>query len=198
MSHTLQIYAHSAHHLEDVERFGKNDPYAQFSLDFTEKKSFQKTAVKKNAGKDVDWNQNLNIDNFDPSKHHNLYVEILDEETTADEPIGFTAIPLRQVLDAPGQSFKGKFDLFTTDSKQKGTVTLTISALKPGQSAHGVNPTPELKGYSQIETDHQRRVKSLARKEKVADAGLAAAVIGGLIGAKALHDAHKKAEKTEP
>ncbi|KAF9348560.1 hypothetical protein BGX26_013041 [Mortierella sp. AD094] len=191
MNHTLQIFAHGANHLEDVERFGKNDPYAQFTFDISDKKSFHKTAVKKNAGKDVEWNQSITID-YDPNRNQILYVEVIDDEATVDEPIAFADIPLRQVLDAPGQSFKGKFDLYNADSKAKGTITLTLSVLKPGQAAHAATSGPELKGFSQLDSDHQKRFKSLKNKEHAADAGVLLAAGAAIFGAKALHDQQKK------
>ncbi|KAF9112576.1 hypothetical protein BGX27_003167 [Mortierella sp. AM989] len=198
MTHILRVYAHGANHLEDVERFGKNDPYAQFTLNFNDKDSFQKTVVKKNAGKHVEWNQGLNIDNYEPNLNHTLYVEVLDKETTIDQPIGFTAIPLRQVINAPNQTLKGKFDLYDSHGKEKGTISLTISAVKPGQPANDHTSSPEVNGYTQVETEHLKRFKSMKNKEKAADAGTAAAILGGIFGAKALHDAHKKTGKSEP
>ncbi|KAF9348558.1 hypothetical protein BGX26_013039 [Mortierella sp. AD094] len=199
MSHTLQIFAHSATHLDDVERFGKNDPYARFSFDFKNAKSFQKTAVKKNAGKDVEWNQDLSLENFEPSQNHTLFVEILDQETLVDEPIAFTSIPLRQVVDAPNQTFKGRFDLFTVDGKEKGTIALTLAVLKAGQSAHSVSGGVDQKGFSQIDTDHHHHIKALKNKERAAD-GAALAAAGALaFGAKALLDQqHKKPHVAEP
>ncbi|KAF9170449.1 hypothetical protein BGX21_009004 [Mortierella sp. AD011] len=191
MSKSLQIFAHGANHLEDVEHFGKNDPYAQFTFDLSDKKSFHKTAVKKNAGKNVEWNQEIIIE-YDPNRNHTLYVEVLDDETTADKPIGFADIPLRQVIDAPGQSFKGRFDLYTGDAKAKGTISLTLSILNPGQAAHVATSGPELKGFSQLDGEHQSRFKSLKNKEKASDLAVAAGIGAAILGAKKLHDEHKK------
>ncbi|KAG0007188.1 hypothetical protein BGZ80_004971, partial [Entomortierella chlamydospora] len=137
MSHSLQVYAHGADHLRKVDHLGKNSPYAQFSLDIHEKKpSFEKTAVKKHAGENVEWNENLTISNFSPSEHNTLYVEVLDHEILADAVIGYAAIPLRQVAEAGGNIFSGKFDLFNSKGEQQGTIDLTIADLKPGQDAH--------------------------------------------------------------
>ncbi|KAF9112572.1 hypothetical protein BGX27_003163 [Mortierella sp. AM989] len=196
MSSSLSVYVHNADHLEDVERLGKNDPYTQITLNYEDKASFQKTATKKNGGKNPEWNQNLVLDNYDQTKHQNLYVEVFDEEKGVDEPIAFTSIPLRQVLDAPNHVYKGKFDLYNTDSKQKGTISLTISILQPGQSAGSGAPTAtEVKGYSQIETAHQKRFKSAQNKERAADgATLAALAAAGGIASSLLGGGAKKPE----
>ncbi|KAF8930755.1 C2 domain-containing protein [Dissophora ornata] len=196
MTHSLQVTVHRANHLDDVEHFGKNDPYAQITLNFADSHSFQKTSVKKNGGKDVEWEQTLTLEEFDQSEHHDLYVEVLDDETTVDAPIGFTAIPLHQVLDAPGRSFKGKFDLFTPDGKQKGTISLTVTVLQAGHSAHE-NDGPEVKGQSQIVSDHQKRIKALKYKEKAADGAALAGAAALAVGAKFLLDKHKDQKKAE-
>ncbi|KAF9348559.1 hypothetical protein BGX26_013040 [Mortierella sp. AD094] len=199
MAHNLQIFVHGASHLEDVERFGKNDPYARFSLNFKEKDLFQKTSTKKNAGNTVEWNQGLNLDNYDPESQHTLYVEVLDEETTVDEPIAFTSIPLRQVRDAPHHTLKARFDLFLADGKQKGNIDLTISVLNPGQEPHNhTDSKPEAKGFSELDADHQHHIKNIRNKERAADAGVLFAAGAALLGAKALHDQHKKPHAAEP
>ncbi|KAF9165951.1 hypothetical protein BGX21_000531 [Mortierella sp. AD011] len=195
MSHSLQIFAHGAHQLEDVERMGKNDPYAKFTFNFKDSKSFVKTAVKKNAGKDVEWNQDLIIENYDPNQNHTLYVDILDDETLVDEPIAFTSIPLRQVVDAPGQVFKGRFDLYTISGKEKGNIGLTLAILKPGQSPHSISGGPDQQGFAQADNEHHSHIKSLKNKERAADVGTAAALAGLIYGAKTLHDQHEKEKK---
>ncbi|KAG0367662.1 C2 domain-containing protein [Gamsiella multidivaricata] len=197
MTQSLIVNVHAANHLDDVEHFGKNDPYAQISLDFTNSHSFQKTSIKKNAGKDVEWNQTLTLDGFEPSVNHNLYVEVLDDEHTADSPIGFAAIPLRQVIDAPNHSLRAKYDIFTPNGKQKGTISLTISAVQPGQQAPASHGGPEHKGESQIVSDHQKRFKDLANKEKAADGASLAAGAALAVGAKFLLDQHKGDKKAQ-
>ncbi|KAK3815010.1 MAG: C2 domain-containing protein [Benniella sp.] len=195
MSKSLHIVARHANALEDVERFGKNDPYARFLLN-VEDKNPKKTSVKKNAGKNVEWEETVVLDNYDPSSHHNLFVEVLDSETLGDEPIGFTSIPLNQVNDAQGKSFKGKFDLYDDDSKAKGTISLTISVIDSDRAgAHITNDNPEVKGVSTLTAEHQKRFKSIKRKEQAGDLAAAAAVIGGLAAGKALLGGGDKAPK---
>ncbi|KAK3816490.1 MAG: C2 domain-containing protein, partial [Benniella sp.] len=187
MSKSLHIVARHANSLEDVETFGKNDPYAQFSLDLEDKDGFKKTSVKKNAGKNVEWNETIILDNYDPARHHTLYVEILDQEKGADAVIGYTAVPLYQAADAPNQSFKAKFDLLNDDGKQKGTVSLTITIIDSSQAgAHITNDNPEVKGFSEDKSEHQKRIKGLKRKEHASDAAAIALGVGAILGAKAV------------
>ncbi|KAF9360708.1 hypothetical protein BGX34_007612 [Mortierella sp. NVP85] len=187
MSKSLHIVARHANSLEDVERFGKNDPYAQFSLDLEDKHSFKKTSVKKNAGKNVEWNETIILDNYDPARHRTLFVEIMDEEKAADAVIGYTAIPLYQAADALNQSLKAKFDLFNDDGKQKGTVSLTITIIDSNRAGENwANDGPEVKGISEANSEHQKRIKSLKRKEHASDAAGIALGVGALLGAKVL------------
>ncbi|KAF9202816.1 hypothetical protein BGZ49_007064 [Haplosporangium sp. Z 27] len=195
---SLSIVAHNATLLKDVELMGKQDPYVRFSLNFTEPKSFQKTFTHKNAGKNPVWNQSFN---FPLNGEPQLYVEIMDEETTADAVIGFTAIPINQVVHAPGGSFNGLFAVYTPDGKDNGEVHLTLTAynVPGGNTAGGIASQTPVRGVSQIDTEHQKRVKSIHKKEKVADAGVAIAgglfALGaGLLANKVIGDEKKKEE----
>ncbi|KAG0205278.1 hypothetical protein BGX28_003080 [Mortierella sp. GBA30] len=191
MTYTIKITVHKAEHLDDVEHFGKNDPYVKATLNFKDKDSYQKTSVKKNAGRHAEWNETLTLDNYIPSEHHELYVEIFDSDMGVDPPIGFCAIPLRQINDAPNKVFRGQFQLYTPKGKEKGTVSLTVAVVQAGHAVPQSN-LPEVKGISQIVTDHQHRMQSSKRNEKFSDIGMTAAAIGGLIFAKKAHDASKK------
>ncbi|KAG0052049.1 hypothetical protein BGZ83_003033 [Gryganskiella cystojenkinii] len=196
---SLKITVHSADHLEDVEHFGKNDPYARFSFDFKNDKSFQKTSVKKNAGKAAVWNETVTLEHLKP-EYQELYVEVMDDEKTVDAPIGFCAIPLRQVLEAPGLIRTAYFDLYSTDGKQKGTISLTLAVAQAGQpmaAAEHISGRASIQGQSMIVAAHHLRVKGLKNKEKVADGtGLALAGMAA-IGAKYLLDQHKDGKKAE-
>lgn len=194
MAHVLKVTVHEAVHLEDVERFGKNDPYAQVSLNL--KAKFVKTKTAKNAGKEAAWNQTLELVDYNPQEHDKLFVDILDEETGFDEPIAFTTVPLHQVLAAPGHSLRGRFDLYTVGGKQKGEVILSIAVVAPGATeAH--HPQGEVKGTTELNSEHQAHIKTLKRKEGAGDAGTAALLIGAALGAKALHDSSKDKAKIE-
>ncbi|KAF9090780.1 hypothetical protein BGX23_005721, partial [Mortierella sp. AD031] len=194
---TLSIVAHGAQNLQDVETIGKQDPYVQFSVDFNNTKSFQKTYVHKDAGKTPTWNQSFSIP---LAGEPELFVEIMDEETTADAVIGFCAIPINQVVHAPGGTFNGIFDVYTPSGKVQGEINLTLSAHNvPGQNTAAAQPTGPVKGTSHISELHQKRVKSLANKEKAADAGTAAfggllAVGAGLLANKLVNDNKKEEE----
>ncbi|KAG0287113.1 hypothetical protein BGZ98_004801 [Dissophora globulifera] len=54
-----------------------------------------------------------------------------------------------------------------------------------------------MKGLSEIDNDHQHRIKSMKRKEQAADMASAAGIIGGLMGAKAMMGGHKDEAKKE-
>ncbi|KAF9186606.1 hypothetical protein BGZ51_001861 [Haplosporangium sp. Z 767] len=196
MSHTLKVTVHYAENLEDVERFGKNDPYVQVGLDFNNAKAFVKTTVKKNAGKNAEWNQTLSVEEYDPNTHHDLYVEIFDDETAVDEPIGFLSIPLRQVTGAPNNVFRGIFNVYNVDGKEKGTISLTLAVVGAGQAAPSATAR-EVQGQSQVVTEHQKRIKSIKNKERATDAGILAAAMGAAAGAKLLHDQYKQGKKAD-
>ncbi|KAF9285075.1 hypothetical protein BGZ68_004170 [Mortierella alpina] len=189
MTHSLKITVHKCEKLDDVEHGGKNDPYVQFSTDVKNNDLFKKhkTSVKKNAGRDPVWNETLTIENVDTNQCNELFVEVLEDDIGIDPPIGFCAIPLSQVNKAENHVFKGEFDLYTPSGKPKGTISLTIAIVTAGQAAPTCNAA-EVKGLSQIVTDHQHRIKTMKTNEKVNDVGMAAAIIGGLFGAKAVHD----------
>ncbi|KAF9203506.1 hypothetical protein BGZ49_006333 [Haplosporangium sp. Z 27] len=197
MTHSLQVYVHAARHLEDVERFGKNDPYVKATLNFRDSHSYQKTSVKSNAGNNVEWNESLTLENFNPSENHYLYVEIFDQDKGIDGPIAFTDIPLHQVQETQNHVFHGNFDLYTPDGEKKGVIGLSIAILKSGQPAHGITSAADRQGSTQIDQDHQKQIKNAERKEQLGDAATAAAVIGGLFAAKAAYDHshHKTAHK---
>ncbi|KAF9314133.1 hypothetical protein BGZ91_006074 [Linnemannia elongata] len=171
---TLSIIAHSASNLKDVESFGKQDPYFRFTLNLENPKSFQKTFVHKNAGKNPVWNQSFNTP---LNGEQDLFIEIMDEENTTDAVIAFAAIPLNQVVHAPGGNLNAIFPVYTPDGKQNGEVTLTLTAHNvPGQDSgyHAAGRQEDARfGISRIVDVHLKRVKSLKNKEKATDAGFA-------------------------
>jgi Ca2+-dependent lipid-binding protein len=165
-------------------------------LDVSNPKSFQKTFVHKDAGKNPVWNQSFNVPlNNEPE----LFVEIMDEEMTADAVIGFAAIPLAQVINAPGSTFFGIFDLYTTDSKQVGQVTLTLTAVNvPGSNAGYGGQAPQgatpIHGQTHMNELHQKRIKSIKNKEFATEAGIAVLGSAFAIGAGLLLNKHAKDE----
>ncbi|KAG0003155.1 hypothetical protein BGZ65_001964 [Modicella reniformis] len=195
---TLTITAHSANLLKDVETFGKQDPYFRFTLDISDPKSFQKTFVHKNAGKTPVWNQTFTVPlNGEPE----LYIEIMDDETTADAVIAFAAIPIHQVTQQPGSTMNGVFDVYTAEGKPNGDINLTLQVLNmSGMNYSMAQPSSHrLKGQSHITVAHQKRIKSIKNKETISDAGMAVAggllALGaGLLTNKFVNDEKKKEE----
>ncbi|KAF9963428.1 hypothetical protein BGZ70_007415, partial [Mortierella alpina] len=179
MTHTLKITVHSCKDLDDVESMGKNDPYVQFSCDVTNNDVFKKhkTTTKKNAGKSPEFNETISLESFNPTEHHELYVEVLEADVGMDPPIGYCMIPLSQVTNSENHVLKGCFDLFTPSGKTKGTIHLTIAIVTPGQASPACHAT-EIKGLSQKTTDQEKRIKAMKTNEKVGDAATAAAILG--------------------
>ncbi|KAF9380645.1 hypothetical protein CPB97_008211 [Podila verticillata] len=196
MTHSIEVIVHRAEDLDDVEHFGKNDPYVQITTDLTDKHAFKQTTVKKNAGKKADWEEHIVIDSFNPEHEHYLYVEVFDKDVGIDPPIGFTAIPLAQVQQAPQHAFKGEFQLYTPKGKEKGIVILSIFILAGGASAPSVSPQ-QVRGRTEIISDQKKRIEHLKTNEKVSDVAAAAAIFGALYGAKKIHDASKKPAHVE-
>ncbi|KAF9918172.1 hypothetical protein BX616_010044, partial [Lobosporangium transversale] len=202
---TLAITVHSATFLKDVEAFGKQDPYLRLSLDLDNAKSFQKTFVHKNAGKNPVWNQSFTLPLNGESE---LYIEIMDEETTADAVIAYAAIPINQVIHAAGGSFNGTFEVYTAGGKPNGTVDLTLTAYNvPGLQTTSVKnhntssaTTSFVRGQSHINEIHQKRIRSIKNKEAMADAGMAVAggllaVAGGLLANKVSNDQRRQEQE---
>ncbi|KAG0297980.1 hypothetical protein BGZ96_003627 [Linnemannia gamsii] len=195
---TLSITAHGASNLKDVEMFGKQDPYFRFTLDIENPKTFQKSFVHKNAGKNPVWNQSFSTP---LNGEQDLFIEIMDDETTADAVIAFAAIPINQVVHAPGGNLHAIFPVYTPDGKQNGEVTLTLTAHNvPGQNLGYASHQEDAQyGVSRIVDVHLKRVKSLKNKELAADAGMA--VAGGLFALGAgllvnkLNNDHNEAEQ---
>ncbi|KAG0359453.1 hypothetical protein BG005_000757 [Podila minutissima] len=188
----LTVAVHSASNLQDVETIGKQDPYFQFTLDINNPKSFQKTFVHKNAGKNPVWNQTFTVPLNGEAE---LFFEIMDDETTADAVIGFAAINLSQVIHAPGGVLNAAFPVYTPAGKEKGEVTMTLTTAGiPGQCPA---PASFARGQSHISEAHQKRVKSIKNKERAADVGVAAlggllAVGAGLLANKVVTDQKKE------
>ncbi|KAG0222412.1 hypothetical protein B0O80DRAFT_429766 [Mortierella sp. GBAus27b] len=195
---SVHVFAHGADHLKDVESglFNKNDPYAQFTLTLDDKHSFKKTTVKKNAGKKVQWNEEVTLDNYDPSRHNLLFVDVLDEESTAPAVIGYAAIRLHVANDSPGRSFHGKFQLYDDDNKAKGFIHLTITITPTGQSAAHTGAVEQV-GASEQTEEHKKHIKSLKRKEHAADGAKILGVLAAGYAAKEALSAHKEKKKEE-
>ncbi|KAF9327141.1 hypothetical protein BGZ91_001600 [Linnemannia elongata] len=150
MAAKLQITIHKAQGLEDVERFGKNDPYARIALDAAVDADFQRTKTIPNAGKNVSWEETLTIANFNPQTQHTLFVE---------------------VLSAPDQAFRGRFDLFKHIGSKKGEITLSIVVIPAGTTDIPL-PGNEKQGQAQFYSAHHERLKAVFPKQYVPDGEL--------------------------
>jgi hypothetical protein len=199
---TLSITAVAGINLINKELIGKQDPYAQFSLDPSNPKAFQKTFTHKNAGKNATWNQSFVLPlHGEPD----LFVEVFDEDATADEVIGFAAIPINQAVYAPGGTFNGAFEIYQLNGKPAGEVhlVLTVQGLPNSPSSpgpgFGYQQQQPQRGQSYANEVHAKRIKSLRNKAIATDVGIATlggalAVGAGLLGAKFLDNSHKEEE----
>ncbi|KAG0362382.1 hypothetical protein BG005_005844 [Podila minutissima] len=169
MTQTIQVIVHRVESLDDVEHMGKNDPYVQLTTDLTDKEGYKKTTVKKNAGRNAEFEEHLTLDSYDQQSDNYLFVEVLESDVGIDPPIGFTAIPLLQVKEAPHHALKGEFQLYTPKGKEKGSIV----------------------------SDQKKRIETLKTNEKINDVGAAAAIFGGLYALKKVHDASKKPKNIE-
>lgn len=171
---TLSIHVTSATELISVQTFGKQDPFFQFALNYEEKDNFVKTFTDKNAGENPTWNQSFTV-----SLHGepDLFVEILDEESSVDEVIGFAAIPINQVVYAEGAYMNGIFKLFDTKGEPAGFVNLQLAAQGfPNSRTPDFNCEP-IQGQSYVHEGHCARMKSSEKK------ATGVTVAGGLLGA---------------
>ncbi|KAI8076449.1 C2 domain-containing protein [Gilbertella persicaria] len=197
-SASLSIHISSASELVSAQTIGKQDPYVQFSLDFNQKDTYLKTFTHKNAGQNATWNQTFNISlNGEPD----LFIEVLDEESTVDEVIGFAAIPINQVVHAPGAHMNGLFTLYDTKGEKAGVINLQLAASGfPNSETPNFNCEP-VYGKSYVHEGHCQRMKS--NKKKATGVAVGGALLGGAlaIGAgflgKKLYDDYQEQEQEE-
>ncbi|KAI9495871.1 C2 domain-containing protein [Zychaea mexicana] len=178
---------------KDVEKLGKQDPYVQFTYDFSDSKSYQQTFTHKDAGKTPQWNQTFNLPY---SGAPDLFIEVMDQESTgADELIGFAAIPIRQIR--PGQPLSSSFQVYDIKSNSIGVVQITFTT-QPGQQGY----QPQGMGQSYVHEGHLKRCKSLRNKGVATDVagvaiGGALAIGAGLLGKKLYDDRKEEKEQRE-
>ncbi|KAG2202646.1 hypothetical protein INT47_002078 [Mucor saturninus] len=195
---SLSIHVRSATELISVQTFGKQDPFFQFALNYEDKDSFLKTFTHKNAGETATWDQTFTVPlNGEPD----LFVEILDEESSVDEVIGFAAIPINQVVFAEGAYLNGLFELFDTKGERAGFVNLQLAAQGfPNSRTPDFNCEP-VQGQSYVHDGHCARMKSSEKK------ATGVTVAGGLLGvglaigagflAKKLYDDQQEEEEAQ-
>lgn len=197
-SASLSIHVSSATELVSAQTFGKQDPYLQFSLNYEDKDSFLKTFTHKNAGENATWNQTFTISLNGES---DLFVEVLDEETSVNEVIGFAAIPINQVVHAPGAQMNGLFEIYDTKGEKAGLLNLQLAAIGfPNSQPPNFEGEP-IRGQSYVHEGHCARMKSA--KKKATGVAVGGALLGGAlaIGAgflgKKLYDDHNEQKEEE-
>jgi hypothetical protein len=180
------------------QKLGKQDPFLQFSLNFEEKDSFLKTFTHKNAGENATWNQTFTIS---LNGEENLYVEVLNEETTVNEVIGFCAIPIKQIVESQGANMNGLFEIYNTKGERAGEINLQLAASGfPNSETPNFNCAP-IRGQSYVHESHSVRMTSTKKKSTgmaiggaILGAGLA--VGAGFLGKK-MYDNHEEQEAEE-
>lgn len=193
---SLSIHVSSATELVSAQTFGKQDPFLQFSLNYEQKNEFLKTFTHKNAGENATWNQTFTIS---LNGEADLFVEVLDEESTVNEVIGFAAIPINQVVHADGANMNGLFEIYNTKGERAGLLNLQLAALGfPNSRTPDFNGEP-VQGQSYVHEGHCARMKS--SKKKATGVAVGGALLGGAlaIGAgflgKKLYDDRQEAEQ---
>ncbi|KAI8355839.1 hypothetical protein B0O80DRAFT_448097, partial [Mortierella sp. GBAus27b] len=80
----------------------------------------------------AEWSSTTLLADYNRSIQQELYISLSGIGPDGGcSVVRFTALPLDQVLQAPNQTFKGIFDLYSLDGAQNGAVSLTISAAGP-------------------------------------------------------------------
>ncbi|KAI8143714.1 C2 domain-containing protein [Fennellomyces sp. T-0311] len=196
---TLSLNIVSAQDMPDVEKFGKQDPYVQFTLNLNDKNSFQKTFVQEDAGKSATWNQSFELKLVGEPE---LFVEVMDKEKGVDEIIGFCAIPINQVAQAPGGTMNGRFNLFLVNGENAGSIDIGMTVQGFNSPPGNQNSQQKVQGRSYISEEHLKRLKSMKHKAFAGDVGTAVlggalAVGAGFLGNKLYKDHEKKEQEKQ-
>jgi hypothetical protein len=195
---SLSINALGAGALKKVQKVGKQDPYLQFSLDFEDKEKFNKTYTDKNAGETASWNQSFTIP---ISGEPDLFIEVLDEENSVDEVIGFAAIPINQIVHADGAYLNAVFAIFDTKKEPAGEVHLQLAAVGFPNSQNPNWQGRPVRGQSYVHDGHLKRMTSSHKKQQ--GVAIGGALLGGAlaIGAgflgKKMYDQHQEQQAEE-
>lgn len=199
---SLSITVNHAQELKSVELMGAQDPYVQFSLENPAEKHFSKTLTKtftqKGAGKNPQWNQSFEIPLVGQP---NLYVEVMDEESGVDEIIGFAAIPVNQIVHAPGGGVNGLFKLFTVKGEEAGILNMVLIARgfnsPPGEISSEPVPCQTFVDEAHLKRMKSQRIKGVAGDVGTAILGGALAVGAGFLAHKVYKDHEKKEQEEE-
>jgi len=167
-STALSVHVANARNLKDMDTLGKQDVFVLLTSDIAGSNSVR-TFTHKDGGTQPTWNQELRLD---PHGASELYVELWDEDPTADDISGFCAVPLNQI------PINAWFQLFTLDGKPKGEVNLIITP----QGSAGP-PSQQVRGISGINPQHQKNLVNKGRKAMAMDAGVGLLGVGMAAGA---------------
>ncbi|KAF9577512.1 hypothetical protein BGW38_007230 [Lunasporangiospora selenospora] len=162
---TLDITVHRANGLDDIDKFGGNDPHVFAFINLNETEKGAKTDAAEDI-KDLKWEQTLRIENLADNTTH-VYVEVMDGGVTSNKPIAYAAIPLSQVGQAPDNTFAGEFKMFDKDGRRRGVVILTLRLRKSEDPSNDFEEGELQQGISEVHSKHQERFNYLQNKEKL-------------------------------
>ncbi|KAI7879719.1 hypothetical protein K492DRAFT_178509 [Lichtheimia hyalospora FSU 10163] len=194
---TLKVVVNAANNMQDVDT-GRQDPYVRFALNL-EEKDWPKTFTAKDAGINATWNQTLET----PLRgEQEMFIEVMDEETGVDQVIGFCAIKLAPIVQAPGGHVNAIYTIYNIKGKDAGRLHLTITASgfnSPPAQQQSMQP---VQGPSYINEEHAKRIKSMRHKALAGDVGTAVlggalAIGAGFLGHKLYKDHEQKEEQKE-
>lgn len=184
---SITVTAVSAELEKDIELIGKQDPYLRASLQI--EGEYQKTFTDENAGKHPKWQQSFT---FPLNGEPDLFVEIMDEEKGVDAIIAYTAIPIRQVVEAENAAINGQFALFDHKGNIAGQVNLIIQAHGFHRSSD-IKPETIVDGQSYLSEEQQKRARKLHRAEQATDVAAASALAAGVFFlGKSIYDKRKE------
>ncbi|CEI93495.1 hypothetical protein RMCBS344292_07727 [Rhizopus microsporus] len=123
-----------------------------------------------------------------------LYVEVVNEENTIDEVIGFCAIPINQIVHAPGANLNGLFDLYDLKGQRAGTVNIQFAALGFPNSRPADFSGQPVRGQSYVHEGHAARMKS--SHNKATGVAVGAALLGGALAVGAGFLGTRRTRKT--
>ncbi|ORY95593.1 C2 domain-containing protein [Syncephalastrum racemosum] len=96
---TLTVRVLEADNLKKEDTFGTNDAYVEVWLD---KEYKQRTETLKDT-ENPNWDQTFTFPIEEGSKHHELYLKVLDKDVTDSEKIGEGKTDFSSVLNEQGQ-----------------------------------------------------------------------------------------------
>ncbi|XVF38703.1 hypothetical protein REPUB_Repub20aG0124500 [Reevesia pubescens] len=155
MAHrSLEINVISAKGLKNVNLIDKMDVYAIISLKGDKQKQKTKTPVDKDCGKDPTWNfpVKFSIDeSLAKNNNMNLKFKIKCERILGDKELGQVNVPVKELLDSPGEGGSMKFVNYQVrkpSGKPEGTLNFSykfgdkVSEHVKSEKSKGDQPQP--------------------------------------------------------